>query len=104
MDHEIQVKVKNGWLNSRGHAKLYASAKYHCTNIHNDHFKKCDLWSINKLFLWFDLVTYFLIPSDPFSNLTYKSTNILSKIHDDCFKNVISKVLIKIFLCFDLVT
>ena len=29
MDCEIEVKVKYGWLHSRGHAKIYAYAKYH---------------------------------------------------------------------------
>ena len=25
MDSEIEIKVKYGWLHSRGHAKMYAS-------------------------------------------------------------------------------
>ena len=29
MDCEIKVKVKYGWLHSRGHAKMYACTKYH---------------------------------------------------------------------------
>ena len=29
MDCEIEVKVKHAWLHSRGHAKMYACAKYH---------------------------------------------------------------------------
>ena len=28
MDSEIEVKVKYGWLYSRGHAKMYACTKY----------------------------------------------------------------------------
>ena len=29
MDGEIEVKVNYGWLHSKGHAKMYACAKYH---------------------------------------------------------------------------
>ena len=30
MDHEILVKIKYSWLQSRGHAKMCACAKNHC--------------------------------------------------------------------------
>ena len=40
--------------------------------IHQDCLKKCNLKSVNKIFIWFGPVTYFLIPSDLVSNLPLK--------------------------------
>ena len=68
-------------------------------NLQDKHFEqdswwliqKRDLQSINKVFLWFGLVT----PNDPVSKFDPEiiKTNILSKIHDYCFKNVTARVL-----------
>ena len=89
MDSEIEVKVKYGWLHWRGHAKMYASAKYHCCRTNS--YWETDLkeklktvtgqWNIGHK--W---------PSAKL-HLEIIETNILSKIHNDHFKNVTSRVL-----------
>ena len=88
MDREIEFVVKYGWLHSRGHAKMYVNAKYHCctTNCYwktdlNVKFRKVTgPW--NKGHKW---------PSSKL-HLEIIKSNIFNKIHDNCFKNVTASV------------
>ena len=60
---------------------------------------KCDLWSVNKVFLCLAWWSSFY-PKWPYfeADLDIINTNILSKIHDDYFKDVTSGVLTKFFI------
>ena len=58
------------------------------------------LQSVNKVFLWFGLVTYFLTLWPCFKlELEIIKTNILSKIHDDNYKTWESMVLNRSSVC-----
>ena len=90
VDCEIEVEVKYGWLHSRGHAKMYKSANYHCCR--NNSYWETDLNVKLKKVTWLWNIGH----KWPSSKLHLKiKTNILSKIHIDCFKNVTSRMLTK---------
>ena len=73
-------------------------------NHHDKHFgqdswwllQKCDLYSVNKAFLWFDFFFDSKWPSFE-TDLEIIKTTILSKIHDDCFINVTARVLTRFY-------
>ena len=54
MDCEIKVKVKYGWLHSRGHANMYACSKYIDLEIELDleiidkHSEQDSWWLLQK--------------------------------------------------------
>ena len=90
----IKLKFKNEWLHSRGHAKMYARAKYRCCRTSG----YCKAALNGKTSESHSTMKYRSKWPSSKPDLEIIKTKILSKIHDDHLKNVTSWMLTRFHL------